>query len=37
MKSGEMDAWEQPSGDLLQLLDRERHLKRENIYYAGFA
>jgi peptide/nickel transport system substrate-binding protein len=37
MTSGEMDAWEKPDGDLLPLLDRERHLKRENVYDAGIA
>ena len=37
MKSGEMDGWEFPTGDLLPLLDRERHLKRELVYDAGFA
>ena len=37
MKSGEMDGWEFPTGDLLPLLDRERHLKRELVYETGFA
>jgi peptide/nickel transport system substrate-binding protein len=37
MKSGEMDAWEQPAGDLLPQLDLERHLKRENVFEAGFS
>jgi peptide/nickel transport system substrate-binding protein len=36
MKSGEMDGWEMPTGDLLPLLDRERHLKREFVYDTGF-
>jgi peptide/nickel transport system substrate-binding protein len=36
MKSGEMDGWLLPAGDLLPLLDRERHLKRELVYDTGF-
>jgi peptide/nickel transport system substrate-binding protein len=36
MKSGEMDGWLLPPGDLLPLLDRERHLKREAVYDTGF-
>jgi peptide/nickel transport system substrate-binding protein len=36
MKSGEMDGWLLPAGDLLPLLDRERHLKREPVYDTGF-
>ena len=36
IKSGEMDGWLLPTGDLLPLLDRERHLKRELVYDTGF-
>jgi peptide/nickel transport system substrate-binding protein len=36
MKAGEMDGWLLPPGDLLPLLDRERHLKREPVYETGF-
>jgi peptide/nickel transport system substrate-binding protein len=35
--SGEMDCWEAPTGDLLPLLERERHLKGELVYDAGIA
>jgi peptide/nickel transport system substrate-binding protein len=37
MTSGEMDCWEAPTGDLLPLLERQRHLKRELVYDAGTA
>jgi peptide/nickel transport system substrate-binding protein len=37
MTSGEMDCWEAPTGDLLPLLERQRHLRREFVYDAGRA
>jgi peptide/nickel transport system substrate-binding protein len=36
MKSGEMDGWLLPPGDLLPQLERQGHLKRELVYDTGF-
>ncbi|MBV8914693.1 MAG: ABC transporter substrate-binding protein [Acetobacteraceae bacterium] len=35
LQSGEVDGWERPTGDLLQLLARDRKLKLELVYEMG--
>ena len=36
LRSGEMDGWEFPTGDLLPQLERDSHLKRELVHDTGF-